>query len=191
MTAYELGVDVSKWQTPEKVDWRKLRDESGIRFVIARYAYGNLIDTTFWKHGWFALLAGGIKIGAYQYLVPNQDAFQQANIVLGIAHQLQIPIVLDVEAKGLNSKQIDIWINTVLKTGITPMIYCSKSSWRECYGAGNHKWSNLPLWVANYTTAATPAMPDGWDKFEYWQFTSNGRLQGYTGAIDVNRKVIS
>ena len=29
MTAYEVGVDVSKWQAPERMNWRKLRDEAG------------------------------------------------------------------------------------------------------------------------------------------------------------------
>ena len=49
MTAYEIGVDVSKWQAPERMNWRKLRDEAGVRFVIARHCYGVLVDATFWR----------------------------------------------------------------------------------------------------------------------------------------------
>lgn len=185
---YELGVDVSKWQTPEKVDWQRLKTESNIKFVIARYSYGMLVDSTFWRHGWQAMRVSGIALGAYQYLVPTQDAQQQAGLALQIARQLDMPFVLDVEARGLTAKQIDAWLNTFARANASAMIYCSQTSWRECYGAGAHKWSHLPLWVANYTEAAKPAMPDGWQDWAIWQHSQNGRLAGYSGALDLNRR---
>ena len=187
---YELGVDVSKWQTPEKVDWRKLRDEAGVRFVIARYAYGNLVDASFWKHGWLAHAAGGIAVGGYQYLVSTQDAGQQAGTALQIARHLTIPFVLDVEQKGLTKQHIDAWLFSFMRSGLTPMIYTSRFAWAECYGSSNHEWGRLPLWVANYTTAPKPALPLGWSEYKYWQYSQSGRLNGYGGDIDCNRKVI-
>ncbi len=185
---YELGVDVSKWQVPEKVDWNKLRDVSGVRYMIGRYAYGNLVDNTFWRHGWYAMQAGGISVGAYQYLVPNQDALQQAQLALTIARQLPIPFVLDVEARGLIAKQIDVWLSAFERAKVDCMIYTSHSAWRACYGTGAHRWQHLPLWIANYTNAPRPMMADGWDKYAYWQYTQNGRLTGYDGALDINRR---
>ena len=189
MTAYELGVDVSKWQVPEKVDWRKLYEVDGVRFMVARYAYGNLVDATFWKHGWFALQQGGIEISAYQFLVADHNAAQQATLALQIAHLLQTPFVIDIEGKGLTKKHIDIWMETFMRSGLKPMVYCSQSSWKECYGIEAHPYGDLPLWVANYTTAPSPAMPKGWNTFRSWQYTSNGRLSGYKGAIDLNRRI--
>lgn len=185
---YELGVDVSKWQTPEKVDWRRLKTESGIEFVIARYSYGMLIDSTFWRHGWHAMRVGGIQLGAYQYLVANQDAQQQASLALQVARQLDMPFVLDVEGSGLTAKHIDTWLNTFQRAKVDAMIYCSQTSWHTCYGRGAHKWAHLPLWVANYTQANQPAMPDGWETWQIWQHSQNGRLDGYSGAIDLNRR---
>ena len=44
MTAYEVGIDVSKWQAPERLNWRRLRDEGGVRFVVARHCYGVQVD---------------------------------------------------------------------------------------------------------------------------------------------------
>jgi lysozyme len=70
------------------------------------------------------------------------------------------------------------------------MIYCSRHSWATCYGAGPHRWSHLPLWVANYTTADAPAMPDGWASWQIWQHSDRGRLAGYDGHIDTNRRVL-
>ena len=186
--AYELGVDVSKWQMPEKVDWRKLRDAAGVRFVIARHAYGVQVDNTFWRHGWAAMRAGGLQLSGYQYLLPNIAADAQASLAIPIAQQLDQPYVLDVEGAGLTKKHIDLWLDTFIRSGLTPMIYCSRSSWRSCYGAGQHRWGHLPLWVANYTTAAQPAMPEGWTDWVMWQFTDKGSLIGYKGDLDCNRR---
>ena len=188
--AYEIGVDVSKWQAPEKIDWRKLRDEAGVRYMIGRYAYGNLIDTTFWRHGWRAMRAGGISIGAYQYLVPNQDSLQQATLALAIARELTIPFVVDIEARGLTAQQVDVWLSAFARADVPCMIYTSYSAWRASYGIGPHKWSHIPLWIANYTDRPSPMLADGWTRYAYWQHSQNGRLSGYNGAIDLNRKPV-
>ncbi len=185
---YELGVDVSKWQTPEKVDWQKLKTENQIRFVIARHSYGLLVDSTFWRHGWHAMRAGGIQVGAYQYLLANQNAQEQASLALQVAPKLDLPYVLDVEGAGLTAKHIDTWLETFARASMPVIIYCSQTSWHSCYGRGAHKWAHLPLWVANYTNAAAPAMPDGWQTWAIWQHSQNGRLNGYKGAIDLNRR---
>ncbi len=187
---YELGVDVSAWQLPEKVDWRKLRDEANVRFVIARHAFGLQVDSTFWRHGWGAMRAGGLLLSGYQYFVPNRSAAEQASLALQVAKQLDQHYVLDVEAVGLTRKHVDEWLTVFTRSGLTPMVYCSRSSWRQCYGTGAHAWGHLPLWVANYTTAAAPAMPDGWNDWAIWQFTSKGQLAGFRGDLDCNRRKI-
>lgn len=188
---YELGVDVSKWQVPEKLNWRKLRDEAGVRFVIARHTCGLVADATFWRHGWRAMRAGGVQVGAYQYLSPHVPATAQVSLALQVARELELPYVLDVEAPGLTAKHIDTWLDSFTRSGLTPMIYCSQSSWRECYGAGPHRWAHLPLWVANYTKADKPAMPDGWSSWQIWQHTDNGALAGFDLPIDCNRRRVS
>lgn len=191
MTAHEVGIDVSKWQVPEKLNWGKLHAEGGVRFVIARHSYGLLVDKTFWLHGWRAMRAGGVQIGAYQYLLANIPATAQVSLALQVAREIDLPFVLDVEAPGLTAKHIDTWLESFTRSGLTPMIYCSQSSWRDCYGAGAHRWGHLPLWVANYTTAAAPAMPDGWTSWQIWQHTDKGRLSGFDGPLDCNRRVIA
>ena len=189
---YELGVDVSKWQMPEKVDWRKLRDAAGVRFVIARHTYGVQVDNTFWRHGWAAMRAGGISISGYQYLLANIPATAQASLAISVARELDQPYVLDVEAPGLTAKHIDTWLDTFMRAGLAhkPMIYCSRHTWHTCYGTGAHRWGHLPLWVANYTTAVAPAMPNGWDDWQIWQYSDKGRLSGYEGYIDCNRRKV-
>ncbi len=185
---YEVGIDISKWQAPEKLNWRKLRDEGNVRFAIARHCYGTQVDATFWRHGWAAMRAGGIAISGYQFLLATVPATAQASLALSVARELDMPYVLDIEAPGLTAKHIDAWLESFTRGGLTPMIYCSQSSWRACYGAGPHRWGHLPLWVANYTTASAPAMPDGWSTWAIWQHTDKGMLPGYSGNLDCNRR---
>ena len=46
-----------------------------------------------------------------------------------------------------------------------------------------------PLWVPDYTTAAQPALPGGWARWSFWQYTSSGTVSGIptTGATDLDQ----
>ena len=183
---YELGVDVSKWQTPEKVDWPRIR-AAGYKFVIARHAYGTLTDTSFYRHAIRALYAG-MEFMAYQYLVKHQPAGKQAELAVSIARDLPGPYVLDVEMEGLTKPLIDEWIRVYTASKLPLMIYTSKYAWGRCYGSNYHGYHGIPLWVANYTTASAPALPFGWKTWAYWQFTDKGRINGFDGDLDLNRR---
>jgi beta-glucosidase len=45
------------------------------------------------------------------------------------------------------------------------------------------------MWVANFTTAASPALPAGWADWSFWQYTSAGTVAGIstTGATDLDQ----
>ena len=183
---YELGVDVSKWQTPEKVDWRKIRS-GGYSFVFARYSYGVQIDSTFFSHSLRAINAG-LRIAGYQYMVPQHNIAAQANLASQIANDLEMPFALDIEQAGLSRSMIDDWIGKFLLQSPHLIIYTSKFKWLQCYGTAIHTYaSRLPLWVANYTNAEQPMLPSGWSTWTYWQYSSTGRINGYDGDIDLNR----
>ena len=81
------------------------------------------------------------------------------------------------------------------KTGVRPLIYMSKSV------TSNYNWSsvakNYKLWVAqypNYNKTGYLAKPwtDGngygaWSGPTIFQYTSSGRLSGYSGNLDLNK----
>ena len=183
---YELGVDVSKWQVPEKVDWVKFAAQ-GIKFVYARCSYGILEDTTFYRHAVRAM-AKGIQVGGYQYLLPQVSAKLQAQKAKVFAQDFALPFVLDVEQRGLNSAVIDNWIGEFMTYQIPLMIYTSKFAWKDCYGLQPHPHGQHKLWVANYTDASSPAIPSGWNHWDYWQYSSRGKLEGFAYNIDMNRR---
>ena len=56
--------------------------------------------------------------------------------------------------------------------------------------AGNYG-RNVPLtdrklWVAHYKVGGEPALPQGWNSYTFWQWSSTGRLAGYSGNLDLN-----
>ena len=63
------------------------------------------------------------------------------------------------------------------RTGRAPYIYTPQGWWNPCTGGSAALRSNL-LWVPNYTTAASPAMPSGWTTWRIWQYSSSGTVPG-------------
>lgn len=101
--------------------------------------------------------------------------------------------VLDIEtnASKLTQAQVQTWISTFMeemkvKGYPTVFIYSSPSFLDENLPA-NHPFGNLPLWIAHYTTAAQPRLPNGWSDYVVWQYTGSGKVSGVSTACDQNR----
>jgi hypothetical protein len=71
--------------------------------------------------------------------------------------------------------------------GRTPLVY-TRGSWWDPIIAKDVCGSN-PLWVAHYTTAASPLLPKkgGWATWKMWQYSSSGRVDGIAGNVDMDR----
>ena len=181
------GFDVSKWQSPDAIEYSKAK-EWGYSFMFARYAYGVMTDSTFMRHVVRAMRYG-LLVGGYQYMVPQHTAVAQAQAAANIGKDLPLGMALDVEEGALRPESVDAWVKEYLRlTGKNPIIYTSKSKWQEVYKGKQHSHGGLPLWVANYTSAASPAMPDGWSKYTFWQHSTAGDKLLLPGKeLDLNR----
>lgn len=181
------GFDVSKWQSPDALRYKEAKN-LGYTFMFARYAYGVVTDSTFMRHAVRAMRYG-LLVGGYQYMVPQHTAVAQAQSAANIGKDLPLGMALDVEESGLRSESVDSWIREYTRlTNRAPIIYTSKSKWEEVYKGKKHEHGKLPLWVANYTSAATPAMPDGWSKYTFWQHGTGGDKALLEGKeLDLNR----
>ena len=47
------------------------------------------------------------------------------------------------------------------------------------------RWASRRLWVANYGVTV-PKLPSPWKKWCVWQYSSTGRLNGYSGNLDLD-----
>jgi Ricin-type beta-trefoil lectin domain/Glycosyl hydrolases family 25 len=94
---------------------------------------------------------------------------------------------------GLSQSAMVNWIagfdsEVQAKTGRLPIIYTTANWWSTCTG-NSTAFGPTPMWVANFTTAASPALPAGWTDWSFWQYTSAGTVAGIstTGSTDLDQ----
>lgn len=138
--------------------------------------------------------------GLYHFLVPNNIS-QQADLFLSVIHKVgqgNMPVTVDIEiypaTYGVSQltwrSQIKSFLDTLeASLGYKPMIYTSKNYWNYTLDSNGNPagWEDAyPLWVAQYplasTVDATPAptlIPKGWSTWAMWQYSADGRTQGY------------
>lgn len=96
---------------------------------------------------------------------------------------------------GLSPAQMVTWIkdfgNTVkASTGRLPMIYTAQSWWDQCTG-DSEAFKYWPLHVSVFPTSDTSTknpreLPEGWETFNVWQYSSNSNLIGNSKNVDAN-----
>ncbi len=185
------GMDVSQWQG--NIDWSAV-GRSGIRFAIVRIGDGYGHDTHF-AANWEGARANGLIRGAYQFFEPGDDPIAQADIVVAAVGRLgagDLPVTCDVEAPspGVSPAQyaasLHRWADRVTAgTGRPPIIYTGRYYW-DPYVASSD-FVGLPLWHAQYTSAACPNIDDRWSDWAFWQYTSTSSVAGISGNVDRNR----
>ncbi len=190
------GVDVSKWQA--SIDWKQVKAQ-GYEFAFIRASDGlNYPDGQF-SANWKGAKAAGVLRGAYQFFRPSQDPIAQADLLLDKLAQAgwietgDLPVVIDIEVSEgqsnttLRNRALS-WIKYVeAKTGKKPIVYTS-AGWSSVLGSA---LAAYPLWIANYTgtySGYCPLMPDGWQTWLFWQYTSKGPVAG-VGSKDVDKNV--
>jgi GH25 family lysozyme M1 (1,4-beta-N-acetylmuramidase) len=189
------GVDVSDWQGD--IDWKQVHD-AGISVAYLKATEGkDFVASTFAKNR-EGTAANGIVSGAYDFAKPGSsggdvvaDAQAEAKHFLdtaGVKPGDLIP-ALDLEDAGnLNGQQLAQWVQTwadtvKAATGVTPIVYSSPSFWNEHVDNGGNVSGSYKLWVANWGTD-NPTIPNGWQAWNGWQYTSDGEVAGINGRVD-------
>lgn len=190
------GIDISMWQrdinlSAVKADFVIVKATEGIGYV------DKSCDMLFQK-----ALSLGKKLGFYHFARPtaNNDPIREADFFYENCKGYfgkAIPI-LDWEAENKqNVAYAKAWLDRVYqRSGVKPVIYMSESV------ANAYNWSSVAnadygLWVAKYrdnnpdynynmANAGTRPRVKWWKFYCMWQWTSTGRLNGYSGNLDCN-----
>ncbi len=194
------GIDVSRYNTD--IDWKKVKAD-GIDFAIIRVGYrgygsaGALVEDPLFKQHMEGALAAGLKVGAYFFTqaVNTEEAAKEAEYVLEkiAPYKITMPVALDFEWPTEGGKPVGRMYNaklskagytnnckqfcaTIAAKGYTPMVYANASDLTNSIN-GAELAQSYKVWLANYTTKTSYSNP-----YEFWQYSSNGMVNGITDA---------
>ena len=183
-----FGIDVSHYQGT--IDWAEVKaGPTNFAFIKATES-GDSIDPLF-AQNWAG--AEGLDRGAYHFFQPGVSGATQAENFLKAWKPAKGDLlpVLDLETLGGASQaellsEVDAWMSAVTEAigGKLPILYTDPGFWPQI---GNPtQYSDHPLWVADYTEAKQPTLPDGWTTYAVWQYSDTGSVKGVSGNCDVD-----
>ncbi len=191
------GIDVSTWQDSKQMNWAKIA--KNVDFVIIRDGFGsssNQIDNQFVAHMKNAIKAGIKRIGIYHFSYSRSIA--EAKIEAQVASYLCQPYkdYISFIAYDWEYKSYDYCIeNSVIptralcdgmaaafkaeieKSGYKFMLYTNPDYASRYFTLSRYDC----LWIAQYGVKACSVKG-----VDLWQYTSTGRLDGYSGNLDVD-----
>lgn len=197
-----FGVDVSKYLG--NINWEKAK-EDGVEFAITRIGYrgygksGAINEDAMALKNIEGAKEAGIDVGVYFFsqAINEEEAIEEADYVLGKLNgiELEMPIVFDPEhilhdearTDDVTSEQFTknciAFCERVKEAGYKPMIYANMK-W-EAYDLIMSELNDYPFWYADYEK-----LPQSPYRFEIWQYTEAGRLDGFDGWVDFNIQFI-
>ena len=198
-----VGIDVSMHN--KTVDFNKVKAD-GIDFVYVRVGYTGYTKKKLslnydpnYQENITNALAAGLQVGVYWYsqALNEEEALQEANMLLNVigSYNITLPVVYDYEFAGvgddgrLDSANLSkaqmtanslAFLNRVSQMGYTPCLYANYSFLKNRVNASQIS-SIAKIWLAHYNTST-----DYPGDYEYWQYTSDGRVNGISGRVDMN-----
>lgn len=195
------GVDVSYWQ--HSVNWTKVKND-GISFAFLRCGYrtysssGGLYSDSTFKTNIANARKAGIKVGVYIFsqALNEKEARDEANFILKAikGYSVDLPLIMDYEyasgrfksgtiSRKQATKNVNAFCKVIKDAGYTPMLYGSTSFLNSQLNMSD---ITCKVWVAQYNYRNTYE-----GNYEYWQYSSSGKVKGISGNCDVNFRYYS
>ncbi len=200
------GIDVSKWQG--KIDWKKVK-QSGFDFAVIRIGYrgenGKIYRDDNADYNIQQAQSAGVLVGVYFFstAINTAEAIEEAawtcEAVKG--YKISYPVVYDCEGYANNSSRMYnvtaaartdnavAFLKYVKNAGYYAMIYGAKSDFENTeYWDMPRIEKNYKVWVAHYSQAVYPqkTAPDYSGRFDMWQYTNRGSVDGVEGNCDMS-----
>lgn len=187
------GIDVSRWQAD--IDWAKVRS-AGTRFAFIKATEGGDHLDPMFRRNWEGAKRAGVPRSAYHFVWWCRPARDQVRwMKRHIPRDADaLPPVLDVEWNGhsktcgnkIPRERALSMIREMLRgleehTGKKPIIY-TDITFHEDVLEG--ELNEYPFWIRS--TAAPALARYNRDRWEFWQFTTTGRVPGIVGDVDRN-----
>jgi len=192
-----LGIDVSYAQGA--IDWNRVA-KAGIKFAIIRAAFrgygtGRIVADEWFERNIKGATAAGIKVGVYFFsqAVNEKEGAEEADYIVNQIrnYKVTLPVVIDTEyvsdsrargnliSKEIRTAAVKAFCDRSFQRGYTPMIYAS-TSWLNNQ-LDMSKLSSYKVWVAQYYSRVTYN-----GKYQCWQYSSSGSVDGISNRVDMN-----
>lgn len=196
----KTGIDVSKFQG--NIDWKKVKND-GIEYAFIRCGYrgyetGKIVEDEKFEDNIKGCNEVGLDAGIYFFTeaVSEEEAEEEVEFVLDLLEKyevsIQLPIVVDLEQSANTAKSrttnisqedrtkiIIAFCERVKEAGYEPMIYGNLKSHMRMTDI--HQLEDYQKWFAYYRTPLRYPY-----KFEIWQYTAAGSVDGIKGDVDMN-----
>ena len=197
------GIDVSHHN--EWIDWPKVR-QAGVRFAIIKASEGTGFTDTLFEQNLKGALDAGILPGTYHFFLPRSDPLAQARHYVRVLQENAVdaptlPPVIDLETAGLTkaalNQAVKMFLGEILNlTGRRGMLYVSPGFWSAYLPVpvfsgyklvrSDVDWAvGHPLWLAHYTSG-WPYQVYPWAGWNFWQYSSSGKISGVSTRVDLN-----
>lgn len=189
-----LGIDVSKWNG--NIDWEAVK-ASGVEFVIIRCGYrgsktGALVEDPYFRQNIEGAIKADLKVGIYFFTqaINQSEAIEEASMALSLieGYDLDYPIFIDTEGSGGRADSLDTvtrtavceaFCETVESAGYKAGVYASRNWFYN--KVDDDVLSDYTIWVAEYREE-----PLYTGRYDLWQYTSSGQIDGIEGRVDLN-----
>lgn len=187
----KAGIDVSSHNGA--INWEKVK-KAGTDFAILRAGYGKYAsqkDARF-EENYRGCRDIDIPVGVYHYsyAVTAKEAAEEGRVCLDIlgGRRLEYPVYFDIEESAqyalgteVCSEMAAAFCDVIEKGGYWAGIYSYKNFLESRLSAQTRK--RYAVWLAH--TGVTDTDYDG--AFGIWQYSHSGKVNGVTGAVDLDR----
>ena len=175
------GIDISHYQ--ETINLSKVDCD----FVIMKATEGVGYKDPAFDNLYTQAKTNNKKLGIYHLCRPDlgNSAQDEANWFIETTQKYfgEAMLILDIEPKYLNIEWATKWLEIIESiSGVKPILYIGDNMEEV------NDWSSLAnkydIWLASYRNTK----PDTtyWKSYLMWQYTSEGKLDGYKGNLDLN-----
>lgn len=197
-------IDVSEFNG--NIDWKKVK-AAGIDYAIIRVAFrgygsaGNMMTDAKYQKNLKEAIEAGVKVGVYFWsqAVTTKEAQAEADYFASLieGYNISLPAIMDLEyysgggvykgrlydaklSKAALTSICDTFLKGMQAKGYTAMLYSGPSMFNIAVDATALE-KTYPIWLANYTTKTQYT-----GKYEFWQYSSKGKVPGISTNTDVN-----
>lgn len=203
--------DKTKWTTTG-INWEKLHD-AGADYMFVRVAsrdnaQGTLYEDKCANSHIKGAQENDMQVGLYIFsqALNEKEAVEEADYVLDLIDKygwdVDMPIVMDREAgnnkrltagklsKAKETAVCQAFADEITSAGYKACVYASYA-WIKSY-INTDSLEDCALWIARYNNTTTSNSKSGvpyadvaYD-YEFWQYSSTARIDGYSGNLDVD-----